>query len=479
MDYRHKNSRKEESPNDFPTYSRLFIIIDKRSTETQLQEAFSKFGTIEDIKMPRDHNTGDLKGIAFIKFSKTSEAARALEEMNRRVLPDSNRPLKVIVAANRTDIHTNDDDDDEKYKRLFITVPTPMSEQDIIDVFSEYGNVENVRLQKDRNTGESKGFAYVKYRKFVEAAHAFEESDKKFRVIFAMPKSQNRHQDTLYKSNSNALAVSSSHTKSLFSEMNTHPDRKGYCRVKFMYRPPMLPFVQVRRIFNIVPGMTHCQYFVDLMANCGKGVATYSNPASAAHAVDKLYEFEYPPGMKIYVKPDYTQLDGQEQKYNFRNMPNVVHNLENAITSSANASSPDLAHLTEAIAEASKLIKVATSGVSNDNLPDSNDLNYCSLKLPNRQPLADIDSPVAKRCFLVCKPQPPPLTVLRDVFCRFGNLINVYTLPGKTEGFARYATAEAANDAIKTLHGAEICGIRIKVLEAEEENTVKRSKYEP
>lgn len=42
-----------------------------------------------------------LAGVVYIKFSKTSEAAKALEEMNGKVLGNTtgNRPLKVLVAS--------------------------------------------------------------------------------------------------------------------------------------------------------------------------------------------------------------------------------------------------------------------------------------------------------------------------------------------------------------------------------------------
>lgn len=474
MEYRRKNTRNDEPSHDHPTYSRLFIVSEKKVTEDEFRDAFSKFGEIEDLKIPRDHNTGEPKGIAFIKFSKTSEAARAVEEMNYKTLPSTSRPLKVMVAANRSEIQS-DDNDEEKYMRIFITVPRSIDEESVKDVFSAYGQIEYVRMQRDRNTGDSKGFAYVKYRRFSEAARAIEECDQKYRAIFAQPKGfNNRRQETSFESNINHLAASSSNMRSsLISAMNTRPE--GYTRVNFMCSP-YLSQMHVRRIFDIVPGMLNCQFFVDLVRNYGKGTVTYSNQVSAAYAVEKLHKFEYPPGIRMFVKPDNSQFDPHEQS--FESIPNVVKNLKNAISSSTVSSSPDLAQLAEAIAEASKLIKMATSGVTDDKIPDSNDLNYCSVKLPPPQPLADIDSQVAKRCFLVCKPQPPPLTVLRDVFCRFGDLINVYTLPGKTVGYARYATAKAADTAIKTLHGAEICGVRMKVLEADDEAPPKKARYD-
>lgn len=472
MEYRRKHTRNDEPSHDSPTYSRLFIVGDKRATEDMYREAFSKFGTIEDLRIPRDRNSGEPKGIVFIKFSKTSEAARALENLHQTTLQNTNRPMKVMVAANRSDIQT-DDDDDFKYKRLFITVPHVMDENTIKNTFMSFGDVEQVRIQLDRNTGESKGFAYVRYKKFSEAAKAIEECEPKFRAIFALPRGHNRRPETSYESNINHLAESTSNMKnSLLSAMNTRPD--GYSSIDFMCSP-FLTHMHVERIFDIVPGMVNCKYMVDLR-NFGKGTVTYSNPVSAAYAVDKLHRFEYPPGAKIFVKPNNSMFHPHEQ--NFTNIPNVVKNLKNAITSTANSSSPDLAQLAEAIAEASKLIKKATTGVTDEAIPDGNDLNYCSVKLPPQKPLADIDSSVAKRCFLVCKPQPPPLTVLRDVFCRFGELINVYTLPGKTVGYARYASVESADNAIKTLHGAEICGVRMKVLEADDEAPPKKSRYE-
>lgn len=58
--------------------------------------------------------------------------------------------------------------------------------------------------------------------------------------------------------------------------------------------------------------------------------------------------------------------------------------------------------------------------------------------------------------------------MLRNVFSRFGNLIDIYLLPNKNCGYAKYASEESCQKAIETLHGAEICGVRMRVMEAEE-----------
>lgn len=466
--------RRDDSAGDSPMYSRLFIVCPKGLNENNFRDAFLNFGDIEEIHLPRGSG-GESKGVAYIKFAKTSEAAIALETMNFKCLPGSQRPLKIMVAANRSEVAN---DDGEKYRRLFISVPKTLTENEIEDEFKQYGHITTIILQKDHKTGESKGFAYILYAKFSQAARAFEECNKKFRAVFARPKAQKRPEtpfeygiDNLVRFSGQVPPLYQQPQTSLKSLMDKPMTRDGYTRVAFMCCP-QFNHRQMERFFDLIPNMIECKYFVDHVRNVGRGTVLYSNPQSAAYAVEKLNEFEYPPGMMVYVKP-HTGFFGTgdsstgDSSNDFNEFPMAVSKLRKAITNSSRA--PDLAQLVEAVAVASKLIKKATGGGSENRTLDTDSLNYCSVKLPLIQPLANIDSPVVKRCFLVCKPSPPPLTVLRDVFCRFGDLVDVYTLSNKTVGFARYASEQAADEAIRVLHGAEICGVRMKVMQAEEE----------
>lgn len=109
---------KSHSNLDDPPYSRLFIIGGKQLSEEDFRAAFSKFGVVEEIWIVKDRQTGERKGwflkfvlprlyvvlaltgVTYIKFSKTSEAAKAMEAMNGKVLGNSNnRPIKVMVAS--------------------------------------------------------------------------------------------------------------------------------------------------------------------------------------------------------------------------------------------------------------------------------------------------------------------------------------------------------------------------------------------
>lgn len=126
---------------------------------------------------------------------------------------------------------------------------------------------------------------------------------------------------------------------------------------------------------------------------------------------------------------------------------------------------------------------------------------FCSVTLPAVVPLAKSDAPCAQRCFIVCVPkvnwpqctltlndfskkkmlsslQALPSKMLSNIFCRFGDLLDVYMLQNKNCGYAKYASEESAMNAIKVLNGAEICGVKLKVMEAEEPRDAKRKRYD-
>merc|ERR1719348_2409824 len=67
-----------------------------RTTVEQLQKAFSKFGDIGDVYIPRDHRTKESRGFAFIRFYDRHDADDAMDEMDGFML--DGRPLRVQEA---------------------------------------------------------------------------------------------------------------------------------------------------------------------------------------------------------------------------------------------------------------------------------------------------------------------------------------------------------------------------------------------
>lgn len=57
--------------------------------------------------------------------------------------------------------------EEERLLRLFCVVPKTMTDQMLRDHFKKFGDIDYVSVVKDRETKESKGFAYVKFHKWV------------------------------------------------------------------------------------------------------------------------------------------------------------------------------------------------------------------------------------------------------------------------------------------------------------------------
>ncbi|XP_046968229.1 RNA-binding protein 45-like [Vanessa cardui] len=458
--------RREEKP----PYSRIFVVCNKQLREEDLRARFDRFGVIEDLYMPKDRNTGESKGVAYIKYNKTSSAAAAIQELHMKILNNDSKPTKVMVAVNKNE-STSQSENEDRYKRLFIKVHRDVNETEIRHHFSNFGHVESVFLQRDKVTEVCKGFAYVQYKRFYDAAKAYEECDSKYKPVFATPRDDlKRSRNSLDFDNANM----NSHTsKKTFNNYNDRHTPQNCPEIELKYENsnsesedfniviatcnPKLPQKYIEQLFNIIPGMVQFQYSWEEFNRISKATITYKEPRNAAYAVQRLDNFEFPSGEILSVKPDKNPLLRATS-----DLRNIVNNFKHAVDSG----SPDLKQLAEAIAKASSLISAATTG--QPNARESQDLNYCSVNLPPPKPIADSNSRVAQRLFIICKPQPPPMSVLQDVFCRFGDLINVSTIPNKTFGFAKYASMSSAQEAMCTLHGAIVAGIKLKVLEADE-----------
>jgi len=58
-------------------------------------------------------------------------------------------------------------------------------------------------------------------------------------------------------------------------------------------------------------------------------------------------------------------------------------------------------------------------------------VKYCSVSLPDRQPFAPHESEIVERLFIVSTPDSFPQSFLEDCFCRFGNMIGAFFMPGQ------------------------------------------------
>nr|XP_036856135.1 RNA-binding protein 45 [Manis javanica] len=398
---------------DEPPNSRIFLVISKYTPESVLRERFSPFGEIQDIWVVRDKHTKESKGIAFVKFARSSQACRAMEEMHGQCLsPNDTKPIKVFIAQSRSS-GSHRDVEDEELTRIFVMIPKSYTEEDLRDKFKVYGDIEYCSIIKNKVTGESKGLGYVRYLKPSQAAQAIENCDRSFRAILAEPK------------NKAAESSEQDYYSNMRQETLGHEPRVN-----------MFPFGK---------WATFKGFLYILFSVLGHGVVQYFNVASAVYAKYKLHGFQYPPGNRIGVS---FIDDGSNAADLLRKMATQMVAAQLASMVWNNPSQQQFLQF---------------GGNSASQLPQI----QTDVVLPSCKKKAPPETPVKERLFIVFNPHPLPLDVLEDIFCRFGNLIEVYLVSGKNVGYAKYADRISANDAITTLHGKILNGVRLKVMLAD------------
>jgi len=69
------------------------------TTEDELRNLFAQVGTVSDVALIRDRDTGSSKGFGFVTMSTQEEAEKAIKQFNGRSM--GNRELTVNVARPR------------------------------------------------------------------------------------------------------------------------------------------------------------------------------------------------------------------------------------------------------------------------------------------------------------------------------------------------------------------------------------------
>eukprot|EP00122_Pirum_gemmata_P007977 Pgem_evm1s7339 len=154
--------------------------IPKSYNREQLESLFSSFGTIIECKVLTDSDSGEKKGIGFVRFSLKAEADAALTSMNGYVPPSlpsttsdnadeddgirHNEPLKVKVAEDyRQRMHHNN----------FNNNYNNNDDNLLTSLFSPLGQVESVKVIRDQMSGNMcKGYGFVNMADYNSAQRA-------------------------------------------------------------------------------------------------------------------------------------------------------------------------------------------------------------------------------------------------------------------------------------------------------------------
>ncbi|XP_032241412.1 RNA-binding protein 45 isoform X2 [Nematostella vectensis] len=379
--------------------------------------------------------------------------------------------LKAMIAQSKHSGGKSDFQDQTTMTRLFVICPKDFNDEDLRSKFESFGDIEYVQIVRDHKTRENKGYGYVKFHKSSTAAMALENCDKSLKAVWAEPKSHKIARDAAAVASATpafgvplnpflepamfpAAAIPqptvqpAMHQQALdfFSnQTQVNPAAAQVAESIANSHTPMRLFViistavtqeQVVRLFDIIPGMQVCDLKRNYNTGESKGFAyvTYNSVGSAIYAKEKLNGFEYPPGNKLVVKF-----------------------AEDPPSGRPGGNDTSMQHMYD-----SKSSLPSMAGFSIDGSPV-----YTTAALPAPAPLADQNADVASRLFIVCNPAPPPDHVLKDVFSRFGNLIDVWMMKERNFGYAKFAAKQSADAAIQGLHGHDVLGMKLKVMLAD------------
>lgn len=160
------------------------------TTLDELKAYFENFGTVLDAYMPTDRETREPRGFAFVTMS-DEEALGAIEQTNDYEF--NGRTLKVNKSLKRGEKPP------PKAPRvtgtkLYVGNLSYDTEQDTLEsFFSEFGSVIDCYMPQDRNTGRTRGFAFVTMAEG-DAMNAIDQTDgyeldgRHLRVNEAQPK---------------------------------------------------------------------------------------------------------------------------------------------------------------------------------------------------------------------------------------------------------------------------------------------------
>ncbi|XP_068101537.1 RNA-binding protein 45 [Hyperolius riggenbachi] len=453
---------------DDPPNSRLFLVVSRSVTEETIRDKFSNYGDIQDIWVVRDKQTKESKGIAYIKYAKSSQACRAMEEMHGRHIGDSGKPVKVFIAQSRGTSSSHRDVEDEELTRIFVMIPKSYSEDDVKNTFKEYGQIEYCSILKNKSTGESKGLGYVRFIKPSQAALAIENCDRNFKAILAEPKnkgsssdtadyhpsSSSRHMEPLLQEPSSALYSYVQLDQYDYGSYDKGADARNQegisKRLNVVSRVP-LNQEQITHLCDLIPGLEFCELLQrDPYTSYTQAVVQYQQISSAIYAKFKLHGFEYPPGNRLGVTYLNDSGDGTDL---LRKMASQM------VAAQVNSMVWGSQVPPQFPASSSAYDRGYASPITPQIQTDAT--------LPAYKKKASGDAQCKERLFVVFNPQPLPQEIVEDVFCRFGNLLDIYLVPGKNIGYVKYSDLSSANEAIATLHGKTVNGVKLKVMQAE------------
>jgi len=132
--------------------------INHDTTEDELKEFYSQWGTVEDCKIVRSRETMKSRGFGFIRYSTASSIDDAMAYRPHNLGGNTLEPHRSAPKEYSERIESHHSVNDIHVGRM----SEEIDENDLMEAFGSYGKIEKVVIPKD-NAGKFKGFAVVSF----------------------------------------------------------------------------------------------------------------------------------------------------------------------------------------------------------------------------------------------------------------------------------------------------------------------------
>lgn len=180
-----------QETSDDADYSRIYVTnLPFETQERELEDFFQQFGDVADVSIPKYINTLNNRGYGFIEFETLASAREALAKSGQVIL--SGRRLQMREARPITREPGSGQEVDANVqgqpplktgpggsRKVFIAnLPVSANQQALLEVLTPYGNVLQLNIPVDPNTGQQRTFAFATFADSESARNAIKHSGK-------------------------------------------------------------------------------------------------------------------------------------------------------------------------------------------------------------------------------------------------------------------------------------------------------------
>ena len=151
-----QNSQEQEQEADSEGFKMFVGGLNWDTTIDGLKAYFSKFGPVTDCTIMKHPQTGRSRGFGFVTFQDEAAIADVLQSGPHNLDGRNIDPKRAVPKSeSRGGL---------RVKKIFCGgLPPDANEQVLREFFGKYGQVDDVVVQVDRNTGRPRGFGFVNF----------------------------------------------------------------------------------------------------------------------------------------------------------------------------------------------------------------------------------------------------------------------------------------------------------------------------